>query len=351
MVSLALLLLTALCPAQAYDLDDLPRPDTAFGFFYSPGRCTYGLERAYFEDMRDHGCNTLTVQAHEVTGKPDTCTPAERIARQVNLACEVGLADPRFPIICYSVGASDVVQAQDFRKPGLQWPELIVQSIDEPNATQEATLRNYDCEAHGYGLRIGTAVAGYVCTGYDEQLPWCAPENVGNHVPGMGKYLDYWVVLVGTLTRDVQRAAVREHAQVGAYYAYPASPILDRWTFGLWAWRARTDLNLLWAYIDKQEAWDYSRVIETPAGPVQRSDPPGYAEGITDYRVLQAVRDLHTPEARHWLRGVERETALGWWPKGYVRPPEEQAAQVPTVDLDRVRREGLALLDAGKVVQ
>lgn len=346
MVPLALLF-AILCPANAYNLADLPKPQAGFGLYYSPGRCQYHLEREYFQDMARGGCNTLTVQAHELTGQPDGSTPAERIARQVNTACEVGLADPRLPILCYSVGPADVVAAQSYRKPWLQWPELVVQSIDEPNANQERTLRQYRDEAHAAGLRIGTAVAGYVCTGYTQELPWCAPEDVGKQVPGMADYLDIWVVLVGTLNAQVRQAARARNAMVGAYLPYPASPILDRWTFGLWAWRAQTKINLLWAYIDKQADWDFSRVTETPAGPIQRGYA-GYAEGITDYRVLQAVRDLHTPEGRHWLRGVERETTLGWWPNGYVRPPEEQAAQVPAVDLDRVRAEGLALLDAAR---
>ena len=344
MVPIALLLLSVACPANAYDLADLPKPQAGFGFYYSPGRCQYGLERAYFEDMAAHGCNTLTVQAHEVTGSPDICTPGQRIARQVNLAAELGIADPRFPILCYSVGPADVVEALTYRKPNLTWPELVVQSIDEPNHTQEPILARYRDEAHSAGLRIGTAVAGYVCTGYTQELPYCAPEDVGKPVPGMANYLDVWVILVGSLTKAVQQEATRHRAVVGAYYPYPASPVMDRWTFGLWAWRAQTRINLLWAYIDKQESWDFSRVTETPTGPVTRGFA-GYAEGITDYCVLQAVRDLHTPEARHWLRGVERETTLGWWPKGYVRPPEEQAAQVPTVDLDRVRSEGLELLE------
>jgi hypothetical protein len=339
------LLLALVCPASAYDLADLPKPEVGFGFYYSPGRCQYGLERTYFEDMRDHGCNTLTVQAHGVTGQPEEATAAERIARQVNIACEVGLADARFPILCYSVGAQDVVDAQHYRRAGLQWPELVVQTIDEPNANQEATLRQYRDEAHTAGLRIGTAVAGYVCTGYTQVLPYCAPEDVGKPVAGMAQYIDLWVVLVGTLNQAVYDLAKAQGAEVGAYLPYPSSAILDRWTFGLWAWKARPRINLLWAYIDKQEGWDFSRVTETPDGPRQRSDPPGYAEGITDFRVLQAVRDLETPQARQWLAEVEAQVVQGWWPRGYVRPPEEQAAQTPTINLDRVRTEGLALLE------
>jgi hypothetical protein len=346
-VPLALLLLSLAGPAPAYDLADLPKPEVGFGFYYSPGRCAYGLERAYFEDMAAHGCNTLTVQAHGVTGQVEEATAAERIARQVNLAAEVGIADPRFPILCYSVGPQDVVDAWRYKRHDLTWPELVVQTIDEPNHTQEETLRQYHAEAHAANIRIGTAVAGYVCTGYTQALPYCAPEDVGKPVPGMADYIDIWVILVGSLTKAVQQEATRHRAVVGAYYSYPASPIMDRWTFGLWAWKARTKINLLWAYIDKQECWDFSRVTETPTGPVDRGYA-GYAEGITDYRVLQAVRDLGTPEARHWLRGVERRTPLGWWPRGYVRPPEEQAAQVPTMDLDQVRADGIALLEASQ---
>lgn len=93
------------------------------------------------------------------------------IARQVNNAARVGLLDCRFPVICYCVGPADVVEANRLREPGAEWPELVVQSVDEPNHTQEATLRQYQAAAHAAGLRIGTALAGYVAVGYDEALP------------------------------------------------------------------------------------------------------------------------------------------------------------------------------------
>jgi hypothetical protein len=335
-------ILLALACRSAASAVVLPKPEAAFGLFYTPSTL-YPYERLYFEDMKRHGCNTLAPQVRPLAGQTDA-SAASGLARMVNTAAEVGLLDTRFPVVCYSVGPADVVGALALRKPGLQWPELVVQSIDEPNQSQEATLKQYQLDAHAAGLRIGTAVAGYGCTGYKQQLPWCKPEDAGKPVPGIGQYLDLWIVLVGTLTTDVQDKARQQGAEVGGYLAYPSSPLLDRFTFGLWAWKAKTRTNLLWAYLNKQEGWDYSRVVETPTGPV---DPPGgcgYAEGITDYRVLQAVRDLHTKRGDEFLRRMDALTPLGWWPRGYVA--ERQADEKPTMDLDRVRRQGLRLLGA-----
>ena len=329
-------LVAASCSAQV-----LPPPDVGFGFYYSPGRCKFGNERLYFEDMKKHGCNTFAPQANELPGQSGH-SAAENISRQLNLAAQVGLLDRRFPIVCYSVGPRDLQAALRLKAKGVEWPELIQQSIDEPNATQEVTLKQYHAEAHTLGYRIGTAVAGYVCTGYDQQLPWCKPEDIGKHVPGMGKYLDLWILLVGTWDEGTRAAAREQGAAVGAYLAYPSSPLLDRWTFGLWAWRAKTEINLMWAYIDKTPAWDYSRVDETEKGPLPRPGGAGYAEGIMDYRVLQAVRDLHTHRGDAFLHEVERKTTLGWWPRGYIK--DDQDKEKPTVDMDAVRDKGMAIL-------
>jgi hypothetical protein len=325
---------------------DLPEPDVGFGFYYSPGRLSYPLEEKYFADMKAHGCNTLTIQANDLPGQPLGDAP-HNLARQLNTAARVGLTDLRFPVICYSADTRIVLDTLPLRDPAVTWPELVVQSIDEPNHTQERDLRAYRDAAHAGGIRIGTAVAGYVLTGYTQALPWCAPEDVGEHVPGVAEYLDIWVVLVGTLTDGVKALAAKRSAEVWSYLAYPSSDLLDRWTFGVYAWRAKPRVNLLWAYVDRQDGWDYSRVTETATGPVDRDGPPGYAEGIIDYRVLLGVRNLQTPRGDAFLQRVEAATPLSWWPRGYVRPPEEQAAQKPTFSLDAMRWEGLHILQRG----
>lgn len=321
----------------------LPKPDVGFGFFYSPGRCQYANETLYLYDMKAHGCNTFAPQANDLPGSPPT--PAdENIARQLNTAALVGLTDTRFPVICYSVGPQDLIDAQKHKRSDVEWPELVVQSIDEPNYGQVRYLEEYRDAAHKLGVRIGTACAGYGLTGYTQELPWCQPEDVGKKVPGYAEFLDIWIVLVGTLSSAVQELAVERRAVVGGYLAYPASDLLDRWTFGLWAWKARTKINLLWAYIDKTPGWDYSRITETPEGPVYTEHHGGYAEGITDYRVLQAVEDLGTSACEEWLRDLREQITLGWWPRAYVK--DNQHLEVPTIDMDKVRAEGLALLEA-----
>jgi hypothetical protein len=342
LVAVVLLSVASLCYAQipaAVDGVYLPAPDCGFGLFYCPQETAN--ETWTFAAMRDAGCNTLAVQARPLPGQ-QTGTAAEAIARELNNAAQVGLLDPTIPVICYSVDPPDVVAAKSLKDPTLKWPELIQQSVDEPNHTQEATLRQYRDAAHALGLRIGTAVAGYVCTGYTQELPWCAPEDVGKPVPGMGMYLDFWVCLVGTWGEGTREAAKAQGAELGAYLAYPSSIVLDRWTCGLWAWKARVRMVLLWAALNKQVGWDYSRVAENPAGAAQQPGLVGIAAGIIDYRVLQAVRDLHTAKTDEWLASVEAQVPLNWWPRNYVK--DNQDKEVPTIDMDKIRAEGLAFL-------
>jgi len=322
----------------------LPRLEYGSGLFYTPGR--WADEPACMSAMAQSGLNTLATQARPVPGEPEgKQTAAQHTARQLNNAAAAGLLDSRFPVICYSVGPKDVVEAKKYRAPSAKWPELIVQSIDEPNHTQEATLRQYYGEAHKAGLRIGTALAGYVATGYTCIPPWCRPEDKGKWVPGMGQYLDAWVMLVGTFDPTMRAACEKQGALFGAYLAYPSSPILDRWTYGLWAWKVKPTILLAWAALNKQEGWDYSRIAEKPDGTIDPSGLKGIREGILDYRVLQAVRDLHSPRGDAFLRKVEAATVFEWWPRGFQE--KNQHLEKPTVDLDNVRQTGLAILAEG----
>src|ERR1035437_7988120 len=132
-----LILLLLLC-TSAWAETTLPSPDVGFGFYYSPGRCKFGNERLYFEDMKKHGCNTFAPQANELPGQLGH-SAAENISRQLNIAAQAGLLDRRFPVVCYSVGPRDLQAALRLKLPSVEWPELIQQSIDEPNATQEVT--------------------------------------------------------------------------------------------------------------------------------------------------------------------------------------------------------------------
>lgn len=340
---LAALLLALTFPACAYDLDNLPPLEVGAGLFYTPGK--YANETLYLAAMRDAGCNTFAPQARPLAGQPAGETAGQAIAREVNAAAQVGLLDVRFPVICYSVNPPDLIEAKLHKLPDVDWPELVVQSIDEPNQTQETTLRQYRDAAHAAGMRIGTALAGYGATGYAQQLPWCTPENAGKWVPQIGQYLDLWICLVGTFGEGTFAAARKQGAQVGGYLAYPSSNVLDRWTLGLWAWKAKTFVNLLWAAINPQEGWDYSRIREVSGTEFDAGGLDGIREGILDYRVLQAVRDLHTPAADKWLASVEEQVPLGWWPSGYVATDQDK--QVPSVDMGAIRAAGLALLDGG----
>lgn len=323
----------------------VPKPDCGFGFYYSPGRLKYPHEELYFKDMKAHGMNTLTIQANNLPG----CKPAsapESLARQLNTGVRMGLIDKRYPIVCYSADTGIVMDTYQYRDLKLTWPELVVQSIDEPNDTQVRDLALYYDAAHKAGIRIGTAVAGYVCTGYKQELPWCAPDDVGKPVPPIGHLLDIWIVAVGSLNETVYNHARECKSEVWSYMAYPVTNApMHRWTFGLYAWKARARVNLIWAYVDQQSDFNYGRTIETPDGPLTTESMEGLSEGITDYRVLQAVSRLDSPKAQAWLKSVEARTTQGWWPRGYVR--DNQDAEIPTVDMAAIRRQGLMWLRRG----
>jgi hypothetical protein len=342
--ALAVLMSTIPCTAQGPAYVDgilLPPLDMGAGCFYTPA--TYPNETLYFAAMRDAGCNTLAPQSRPLAGQPDR-TAAEDIARELNNAASVGLMNPKIPVICYSVGPQDLLDAKKYKDPAVEWPELVIQSIDEPSYTQIKWLEQYRDDAHAAGLRIGTACAGYNITGYITELPWYEPEHVGEHVPGYADMLDIWIILVGTFRDDVYTLAEKQGATIGVYIAYPSNPMLDRFTFGLYSWKMKSKITLAWAAVNKQKDWDYSRIKERDDGAFDPKGLSGIAAGIIDHRVLQAVRDLHSPEGDVWLREVAEQIDAGWWPRSYVK--DDQWLEIPEISMDRIRKEGLAILKA-----
>jgi hypothetical protein len=347
----SLLLLIAV-PAFAFvqeppsvDGVSLPNADAGFGCYYTPGY--FGAETLYLAAMRDHGLNYFAPQARLLPGEPEDKWAekdgaARCIAREINNAALVGLLDCRFPLVCYKVGPADVIRAKDFRLPDVEWPELACQNSDEPNGRQVNWVRQCHEEAHAAGLRDGTAVAGYQITGYYAELPWCDPKDVDTWERGLAEFLDIWIIGVGTWRDNIYKIAAKQGAMIGSYLAYPSSNILDRYTFGVYAWKMRSNVNLVWAAINKQATWDYSRIEEVSATEFKHEKLDGLLEGTIDYRVLQAVASLQTRKTDEWLKGVEDSVPFGWWPKGYVK--DNQDKEIPTVDMDKVRTEGLALL-------
>lgn len=148
------------------------------------------------------------------------------------------------------------------------------------------------------------------------------------------------MTLVGTLNKVTTDACDAQGAEYGAYHALPPIPAMDRFTFGLWSWKAQPWVTLVWAYLDR----DYSRAEVTPAGVRNTTSMDALRAGIIDHRVLQAVHALGTQKAHRWLAGIEERTPLNWWPRVYVETWEQQRAQVPRLNMDVVRAEGLDLL-------
>lgn len=232
---------------------DLPKPNTGFGFFFSPRHCKYPFERQYFEHMRDRGMNTFAPFASPLLPEDDDGSPAEHIARQLNLAAEVGLLDPRFPVTCCAIDASDLIDAQELRDDGLEWPDLRVQ-FDE-----EVVLRT------------------------------------------------------------------------------KPDPDIDRYRFGCWAFKHSSITNLVWAYSDGE----FSRAEETEDGPEDTEGMLALSEGITDYRMLQALSDIDMRGPQELVQKVMAQTMIEFWPDGFSEDYERQASQIPPIDFDEFRERGM----------
>lgn len=93
---------------------ELPKASCGFGLYYLPCKLGTVTEEEAFRHMAENGMNTFAPHAGPLPGETGG-TPAEHLARSLNTAAQVGLTDTRFPVICYSISARDILAALKLR--------------------------------------------------------------------------------------------------------------------------------------------------------------------------------------------------------------------------------------------
>jgi len=330
-------------------VEPVPESDVGFGFYTDWGRYAYPEhERLYFRHMAEYGCNTFT--PYGLTAKN-----AAIIARQIDAAIEEGLLDERFPLLCLSVGKTELDEAKELGQHTEQWPELIGYNWDEPGATEE-TARGVAAESeawHEAGYRTGTALSA-------------------NSAFLFGELLDIWILHMDTVSKYIRRHAKNLGAEFWMYNctARGTNAPLHRYYNGIYTFAVRPRVNLMWAYmhdaksrINKDGTWWYNGCCEhallTPDGPISTVGLEGYRDGTVDYRVLRELERLieanpkHkvTPEAAAWLQDLVDRVDTRFWPGGrhaddYSDYPWDGRDTVvpPITDFSEMRRQALGYL-------
>lgn len=331
-------------------IDCIALPVSAIGYGYYTDSIRYptqGLdaERAYMEDMAAHGMNTFTPYARELGPKP--WDYAKCLADRVNVAAEIGLADVRFPLLCLSASPEAIRRA-----PGLAtapWPELVAYNQDEPSVDAGDAVAQYAAEAHAQGLRSGTAIE------------WRVAKQIG--AP-----LDVWVLHMDGMSEEAI-AAARDAGKARWMYNCSlrgSNAALHRYWTGVYTWAMNPEVCLTWTYchdpasrILPDGTWNLLRVYDTATcdrdgKPLPTVALEGMQEGIIDSRLLQQLERADTAAGNTYLSELRKRVDFGFWPLGrgrdystsYVWDVPDTA--VPPIDLQRMRREVLALLAGGE---
>ena len=150
----------------------VPAADCGFGFHTDYPRYGYPDHwRQYFRHMRQHGANTFTCYGWNGLDGSD-------IARQMDYAAEIGMADPRFPVFVLPQGwASNfdklIEDAKSKAKYADRWPELIGYNADEPSPGIIEQVAMVAREYHECGFRTGTSISGPSTLAFGQLLDIC----------------------------------------------------------------------------------------------------------------------------------------------------------------------------------
>jgi len=330
----------------------VPPADCGFGFY-----CNYQLFgypehwRQCFRHMREYGANTFT--CYSLTG-----LDGRDVARQMDYAAEIGMADPQFPLfVLPDCGASNfgklIEDARSKAKYADRWPELIGYNADEPSPSNFEQVASVAREYHECGFRTGTAISGAATLAFGELLDICCV-----HMDG--------------ITRPVLDKLRREDVEFWTYNCTlrGTNAPLHRYYTGVWTWKVRPMVNLSWGYmhdgnskIREDGTWNALRVCEhalgTPDGPMSTVGLEGWREGIVDYRLLRELeRQIvahpsheQAADAGEWLQDLSDRVDTRFWPGGrgpgyaqyYWDVPD--TAVPPIADFNAMRKQALEYLD------
>ncbi len=340
----------------------VPPSDCGFGFYVDPARCSYPHnERLYFEHMRVMGCNTLTIDGR--AGESDDAQALD-IARRIDLAIEVGLLDARFPVVVLpSRDGADrpgqvLLEAKKRGVHGASWPELIRYRMDEPKARPDSaeSVRQFSQKFHDLGLRTGTALgapAAFLC----------------------GDALDVWIIHMDTVSDEIRDKCRRDGAEWWTYngYLHDTNAPLHRYYAGVWTWKVRPRVNLMWAYMHDaaskvlpdgrwQAKSDFDHAIGAPDGPIGSVALEGFRDGAVDYRILRHLEKLVEQSPAHekapvvaaWLQQLHDQVRPMFWPleiqnTGRFKDRGITDTLEPPVDCVEVRKQALTFIELMKI--
>ncbi len=326
----------------------VPPSDCGFGFYINYQAYSYGQhEPLYHKHMRDYGCNTFTAY--------DWTKDGSDLVRQMQSAAAAGLLDKRFPVLVLpgSPPGTVIPAAINSGRGSDDWPELIRYNHDEPSREKEASVRAFSKAVHDAELRTATAISA-------------------SSAFLLGDCLDIWIVHMDSVNDKVRELCRRLDAEWWSYNCSlrGTNAPLHRYYTGVWTWKTRPRVNLLWAYqhgghssVMSDGSWNALRVHEhalgAPDGPMSTVGLEGVRDGITDYRVLRQLELLMEQNPRHdsvpqianWLQSISDRIDTQFWPEGrranysdyYWDVPD---TAVPPLDGAEVRRQALHFIDA-----
>jgi hypothetical protein len=285
------LLLTALLLVH-----EAPAAEAGFGCFVEKGRLTTPWDRTCL-DMAGVG---MTTMAFYPTSDAD-------LVYQVETALTTGMLRKDIPIILVSnmptrtpgPDNTNEKEWEDLPKRcdearakaphGKDWPEIILYGTDEPTSAEQ--VKSWSASYHKGGYRCTTAL--------------CVP-NVQDFIP----YLDLLILHAspGVLTRANVDAIAAAGKQFGVYNVQLrlASPELMRYYAGLWTYKLKPVVNLMWE-------WQWF-AEDNPRGPASKAALAGYAQGTADYRLLREL-EAYPLDLDFWpgICGAQREA----WKKDF----------------------------------
>ena len=325
---------------------DLPESGIGYGFYSDYALFPDPLRgRDYYRDMAAHGMNTLTPYSRELPQEygVDNKDHAALLSWHIDTAIDVGLCDPRFPLLCLSCSPQDITNSRATKR-NAQWPELVAANKDEPLLEHGEIVKGFADAAHAEGLLSGTAI-------------------VGPTAKEIGGPLDVWILSMETTTQETMKDCADKGKQRWVYNCTlrGSNAALHRYWTGVYTWAIGPRVCLTWNYmhdpsnrINPDGSWNLLRVYDTATCDAQGKPIPtvaleGMADGIVDSRLLQALAAKGGPEAQAYLDKLRAQVPLTFWPDGhnrdygpYVWDVPDMA--VPPVDLVAMRAEVLRLL-------
>jgi len=308
----------------------LPPPEISFfmyhaEYYFLPEHITPALNRAYYDDMVEHGMTTVTIYiSPNVDGeridfsKNYIILPSKHpelaewgYDQAVPALLESGLcAGGQPPILLFNKqegpGSEDAFSETILRGmldtwSSRAWPQPLLYLFDEPS-TQERIDQALPVlkKIKAWGLPVRTTTAGL-------------------DMPALGSLYDVWIQAESEINRETFDQAREHGAEIWTYNCTVpyVNAAFDRALYGFWAYRSGVRGVGRWAYHDNRKGYiddegvrqgpvggRLSHIIPSSRGPVPTVAWEAVREGVDDYR-LMTLFDTTVEEAAARLEELQ----------------------------------------------